>query len=524
MAKPGNDEVTTQGHARIFRQPGGPGFDRPVRYAGVSTQYLSIMGVSRAISGGRTPINVPDPQRRKAFRKVATTVEAPDNSTFDLHVLHNKGTIPFSQGDLLCPNNYYVSVGDCRNPSDFLRGWGSLMRVFFNANPDDAVDEGDLTGWDSDDQHEDTIPHTVDLIYSIGALNFGEQAGPQVDREVVDIAYGSNADCGYCGPADDGTGRIYVLTKSSGGGSPGLPGEVIYGIKNNLTGTYTWGEATITGLGATADPVAIEVIGDKVVVLVKSEGAYYHATINADTGIPGAFTKVTSGFVGAGGPNDIYTPDGVSAWIVGDGGYIYSLSSVGAAVVVASAATATSANLTRIDGDGEETMVAVGGSGTIVRSLNRGVTWGATSSAPAVGTNILQAVAVVDDVRYFIGSAQGYVYATANGGATWTEVSFSGSGSGVVYDILDVGAGTLYISHSNTTPTARIFSTWNGGVSWTNETPRINNLPTFNRANRLAAPRVSPASHTIAVNNLAVAGLSGGGTDGVIYLGVASIV
>jgi photosystem II stability/assembly factor-like uncharacterized protein len=524
MAKPGSDEVTTQGHARIFRQPDGPGFDRQVKYAGVATQYLAIQGVSRAISGGRTPINVPDPLRRKAFRKVGSTVEAPDNSTFDLHVLHKRGGIPFSQSDLLCPSNYYVSVGGCKAPSDFLRGWESLVRVFYNAQPDDAVDEGDITGWDSDDQHEDTIPHTVDLIYSVGALNFGEQAGPQVDREVVDIAYGSNADCGACGPADDGTGRIYAVTKSSGGGSPGLPGEVIYGIKNTLTGTYTWGEATITNLGATADPVAIEVIGDKVVVLVKSEGAYYHATINSDTGIPGAFTKVTSGFVGAGGPNDIYSPDGVTAWIVGDAGYIYNLPSVGSAVVVASAATATTANLTRIDGDGEDTIVAVGANGTIVRSLNRGVAFGATSSAPTVGTNILTALAVVDDTRYFVGSSQGYVYATATGGAAWSEVSFSGSGAGAVYDILDVGAGVLYISHSTSTPTARIFSTWDGGRSWTNESPRINNLATFNRANRLAAPRVSPSSHTIAANNLAVAGLSGGGTDGVIYLGAASIV
>lgn len=523
MGKPGNDEVTTQGHARIFRQPGGPGFDRPVRYAGVSTQYLAIQGVSRALSGGRTPINVPDPMRRKAFRKVGSTVEAPDNSTFDLHVLHKRGNIPFSQGDLLCPSNYYVPVGGCRNPSDFLRGWESLVRVFYNANPDDAVDEGDLTGWDSDDQHEDTIPHTVDLIYSVGAINFGEQAGPQVDREVVDIVYGSNADCGDCGPADDGTGRIYAVTKSSGGGSPGLPGEVIYGIKNTATGVYAWAEATITNLGATADPVAIEVIGDKVVVLVKSEGAYYWAAINADTGVPGTFTKVTSGFNAAGGPNDLYTPDGVTAWIVGDGGYIYSLPFVGAAVVPISANPTTS-NLTRIDGDGEETMVAVGGNGTIIRSLNRGVTWGATSSAPSTGTNILTAVAVSDDGRYFIGSAQGYVYATATGGAAWTEVAFSGSQAGAVYDILDVGAGVLYFSHSTGTPTARIFSTWNGGRDWTNESPRMNNLPTFNRANRLAAPRVSASSHTLAANNLAVAGLSGGGVDGVIYLGAASIV
>lgn len=522
MAKPTGDEILKQGHKRIFRQPGGPGIDNAIGYAGVSDQYLAIQGASRAINGGTDPINVPDPLRRLAFKKVGKTISAPGNNTFDLKVLTKHGTIPFTHSDLQCDQNLYVSVGECRQPSDFTRGWSDYVRVFAYATPDGDLDEGDLTGWGSDDMDEQTLPFVDQVRFSVGAINFGEKAGPQVDREVVGVVYGSSADCGVCGPRDDGTKRIYWVTKSSGGGSPGLPGEVIY----TTDGGTTFAEATITGLGATADPSGIEILSGKLVIIVNSEDAYYYADLNADTGVPGTFTKVTGGFVAAGSPNDIYTPDGVTGYICGDAGYVYKLSSVGSAVEVLTAGTVTTNNLTRIDGDDATTIVAVGGNATIVKSRNSGATWAATASAPLVGTNILQAVAVVDDVRYFVGSAQGYVYGTVNGGASWASVSFSGSGAGAVYDILDVGGGVLYISHSDATPTARIFSTWAGGApnTWTNEAPRINNLATFNRANRLAAPRVSVQAHTIAANYLAIAGLAGNGVDGFLGLGSANIV
>lgn len=523
MAKPSGDEVVKQGHKRIFRQPGGPGFGsaHAMRYAGVSDQYLAIQGANRAIVGSRNPINVPDPNRRLGFRKVGSTVEAPGNNTFDLKVLPRHGSIPFTHSDLLCPQNFYVSVGQCRNPGDPLRGWSDYVRVYAYAEVDGDVDEGDVTAaWDSDDASEETVPFVDAVRFDVGALNFGEKAGPQVDREVVGVVYGSNADCGVCGPRDDGTKRIYWVTKSSGGGSPGLPGEIIY----TVDGGTTFAEATITNLGATADPSGIEIVSGKLVVIVNSEDAYYWADINTDTGVPGSFTKVTTGFVAAGSPNDIYSPDGVTAYICGDAGYIYRIASVGSGVDVLTAGTVTTNNLTRIDGDDLTTIVAVGGNGTIIISHNNGATWGVSASAPSTGTNILQAVAVVDDNTYLIGSSTGYLYGTNNGGASWESVSFSGWGSGAIYDILDVGGGVLYLSHSNSTPTARIFSTWNGGADWTNENPRINNLATFSRANRLAAPRVSVQAHTIAANNLAIAGLAGNNTDGWLGLGAATIL
>lgn len=523
MSKVNNDEIVTQGHRRIWRQPGGAGADHPVRYSGVSDQYLAIQGVSKALNGGISPINVPDPYRRKAFKRVGRTVEASDFSSADLKVLEKHGTIPFPLGDLTCPSTYYIPTGKCKDPSNFNAGWSDSVMILSDAWPTDEVDIGDITAWDSDDQQEYSIGLTVGAIYAAGPLNFGEKAGPQIDREVVDIAYGSGIECGDCGPEDNGTKKIYALVKSSGGGSPGLPGEIVY----SLDGGTTWLEATITGLGATADPVALDIVGQYLVVLVASEGAYYYSSLSTTTGAPGAFTKVTAGFVGAGAPNDLYVLDSSNVFICGEGGYLYKLENVGSAVTVLSAATVTSNDLTRISGDGGDVIVAVGLNGTVVKSANRGATFATTVTAPTVGTNILQAVGVVNELRYWVGSSSGYLYYTANGGETWAESSFSGSQSGQIYDILVVTDEVIYFSHSTSTPTARIFATLNGGASnaaWIHTAPRINNLATFSRANRLAAPRLGEQSLTVAANNLAVAGLSGGGTDGILLLGIGNIL
>lgn len=525
MAKIDPNEIVTQGHRRIFRQPGGSGPDHAVIYAGVSDQYLAIQGVTRVINGGVSPINVPDPKRRKGFKRVGRTIEAGDFSKFDLKLLERRSSIPFALGDLSCEQTLYVPTGTCKDPSNFLHGWDGSVVILPNALPSDEVDIGDLTAaWESDDAQEYTIPHVMDTVYAITSLNFGAQAGPEVDREVVDLVYGGGIECGACGPADNGARRVYAITASSGSGSPGLPAEVVYTTYNPVTDTIDWDEATITGIGANANPSAIEIIGDKLIILVPSEGAYYYATLDATTGVPSSFTKVTSGFVAAGIPHDWYVLDSGNIFICGDAGYIYKLSDVGSAVTVVSAGTITTNNLLRIDGDDEDTIVIVGAANTILKSSNRGATFATTTASPATGTNVLQAVAVVDADRYWVGSNQGYLYWTATGGVQWYEQSFSGSQSGQIYDLLSVSGEVLYMSHSTSTPTARIFATWNGGRSWTNQAPRIKNLPTFNRATRLAAPRLDSQALTVASNNLAVGGLSGGGTDGILLLGIGNIV
>ena len=66
------------------------------------------------------------------------------------------------------------------------------------------------------------------------------------------------------------------------------PAEVQY----RVDGTANWIDLAITGIGATADPTAIDIVGDKLVVVVTSENAYYYATINASPACRGRSPKL----------------------------------------------------------------------------------------------------------------------------------------------------------------------------------------------------------------------------------------
>jgi len=505
------DEIITNKHIRSFIQFGSARPANQAKYAGQDAQYVSIEGVKQTELGGLDPIFVPDLRRIGQYRLVGRKFTPPTLPSATLKLLEKHGSIPRQLQKIGCQFNFYQPTGVCKDLSDFLAGWTDYVMVYSGAIVTDK-DLGKRTGWDSDDMLEDSLTVTLADIYPIGSLGFGEKAAAQVDREVADIAYGSAIQCGDCGPADDGTGRLYAVTKSSGAGSPGLPGEVQYSID----GGANWIELQITGIGATADPTGIAVVGNYVVVLVPSEGAYYYAEINTLTGVPGTFTKVTTGFVAAKFPNDMYVISSREIYFVGDGGYVYKSTDITAGVTVLDAGSATIQNLQRVHGVGE-TIVAVGAAGAIIKSTNRGATFAVTTITPTAAT--VQAISVLDAYRYWVGTNTGRVYSTINGGESWVEFSFSGAGNGNVYDIVFANDEVGYISHSTSTPTARIFSTWDGGNSWTRTAPRIRNLPTFGRATRLAVPDTDAG---VAANNLAVAGLSGGGTDGIVLLGIAS--
>jgi photosystem II stability/assembly factor-like uncharacterized protein len=209
-------------------------------------------------------------------------------------------------------------------------------------------------------------------------------------------------------------------------------------------------------------------------------------------------------------------------FFVGEGGYIYKSTDITAGVTAVNAGVATTSDLKRIHGNGD-TLVAVGESGAIVRSKNRGQTWATTTLSPTSAT--VRAIAVVTERIFWIGTSGGKVYWTGNGGETWTEsTAISGdlSTGAVIDDIVFVNRHVGWIVGRTSTPTARLFSTWDGGVLWTRQPERLVAWPTFARGNRIAAPY--DADSTTAANNVAVGGLSAGGTDGVLFQGVGNRV
>lgn len=512
MATTQSNETLTQNFIRAFTQRGGPSPSNPLLFAGQDEQYLMVGDISRPDRGAINPINVNALHTRGLFERTGITIEAPDIPTASITLKQRFGGVPWYKFRLNCPINVYESEGLCGDPADPINGW-STMNILSRGLSTDKTYQG-RTPFDGSDESLAEIGFSwLGDVYSVGGIVLGEVAAVDVTTEVVDIVYGNSQACSDCGPANDGTRWVYALQQTAGGSSA-VNGKVLYSVD----GGATWTASAISTLGVGALVTAIDLVGQYLVVVAKGENAYHVAQINQMTGAPGAWVKVTAGFVATKTPNDLFVESPNRVYFVGDGGYIYVSTDILAGVSVLSAAGATTNNLLRIHGT-KDTLVTVGASNAILKSQNRGATWAATVASV---TGTLQAVAVLSPLLYYVGTGAGGVSYTENGGATWTSLALPGSTLIAIHDIVFATAEVGYISATRTGPTATIFGTVFGGRSWSEAgTSRFPSAPTYGRANRLAFPLV-PDPQT-AAGNLAVAGLSGGLTDGVIYLGATPI-
>ena len=513
MPKLTADEVVTQQHKRAYIQWGGPRPNNPVNFAGQDAQYMSITGASNPEAGGFDPIWVPDPSNAKRYKLAGRMASAPDLPSATITFYEKHGFLP-RQLFKSCPFSVYEVTGICQDLSDLYNGVTDYAMVYSLARVA-GKNLGDRVTFDSDEAIGDELEVTLSDIYPVGTLGFGDNALTLIDREVLDVTYGTRQTCGNCGTENDGSKLIYAITRSSGG-SPGLPSEVIYSTDGGLT----WNQTTITGIGANEDPATVRVIGSRLVVLSPTagsatQGGYYWADIDQDTGIPGTWTKVTSGFVASAQPRDMFVLSPREIFFAADAGYLYKSTDIPSGVTVLNAASATTQNLARIRGV-DDAIVAVGAAGTVLRSTNRGATWATTQAAPT--TSGLQAVEVFDQKRIWVGSINGYIWSTIDGGKTWTRKGFSGEGTGQVFDIVFPTEEIGYMLHGNATPTARLFFTLDGGATWTNTGWRIVNWPVFNYAKRIAVPQSSDSA--VNVNNVAIAGITSA-NDGVLLVGIA---
>lgn len=506
------NQHNTQQHLRAFYQPGGPGPQQPTLYGGQDGGFIQIEGASQNFLGDVTAQFMPDPNRPGQWVPVAKMTSAPDLPGATVTFSEKKGGIPKSLMGQQCAFSLYESVGECKNPGNFLIGWENYVMVYPNGQGT-TVDMGDRTHYDGTDVLKEAIDTTWERNpFPVGPINVGVAAlGTLTAVKVEDIIYGNQVLCGgQCGPGNDGTKFMYACVDGAVAGKL----NVMYSVDGGVTWT-----SQLLALSVNAEiPTAIAQVGPYLVVLSKvgggaTQSAYYYTDINQVTGVPtfANWTKVTTGFlnVASRGANDIFVVSPNEVWFPADGGYIYKSTDITQGVTVALAAGISSANLLRMAGVGS-TYVAVGASATVAKSANAGRTWAATTTSPTVGG--AQAVAVTTPMVFWVGGDTGRLWYTIDGGESWVEKTFLGGGVGQVRDILFTTPEVGYFSHSTAAPLGRVFATWNGGYSWSNTAPRINALPAFANILRLATPDF--AGDMVAANNLAMAGTFTDATTG----------
>lgn len=509
------NETLTRNYIRAFTQRGGPGPGVELRYAGAQEQYLSVGDISRPDRGGINALNVNDPRRRGLFRRTGITIDAPDIPSNTVTFRQYFNGVAWYKFKLDCPVNIYESEGLCNDPADPVNGWITMNILSQGLSADKSYagrvpfDESDVTTTDVG------FSWTGD-VYSIGGIVIGEQGATDVTTEVVDIVYGGYQNCANCGTPNDGTKWIYALQQTAGGSSS-VNGKVLYSTDYGVT----WTALAITSLNAGSLVSAIDIVGNYLVVVSSTDNCYFITTINQLTGVPGStWTKVSTGFVAAKQPNDLFVESPSRVYFVGNGGYVYVSTNIAAGVSVLNAGAATAQNLARIHGD-SGTLLAVGAAGAVIKSLNKGATWVLTTTQLA-GT--LQAAAVRTQYGLWAGNSAGVTSYSSDQGETWTTLStLPGTAATGISDIIWTSAECGFIAATRTGPTAVIFATFDGGRTWA-EAPcsRLPAAPTYGRPNRIAFPP-SP-DIMIASNNIAVAGLAGGLTDGIILVGSAPVL
>lgn len=508
------NEVYTQRMGRLFFQIGGPAPDNPVTYYGVNAQYAMLESVKESY-GTVDPIYVKDPYITDKYRIVGRQRSVPDLASAKLTFLQKIGYVPQDIGKGGCEFNVYLPVGNCKSLADPTNGWEYLE--ILGGCIAETRDGGDVFVMDSDEQRADAYDLKILETYRVGQIAFGETATANIDREVFDVVWGGGLSCGDCGPADDGTTRLYAVTSSSGSGSPGIQAEVVYVNRNKATGAVTVYEYPLTYLTTSEQPAAIAIMGDYLIVVSNDAGSYAYATIDSVTGTLGSFTEITTGIVAAKEPNDIYVASPFQAYLCGDGGYIYGLTDVTAGLSVLDAGNASTQNLNRIDGN-DRTIVAVGASAAVVVSTNGGDSWGTPSAVP--GSAALTAIAVLSDHFWYAGGSSRYY--TRNGGVSWTQQTIADATTitDIVFPTPEIGY-TLY----GTGSAAKMQVTTFGGERWADVgvgtvNSRVRGWPTFQVANRIAYPS---GTVDIQAGVVAVGGRLGAAlTDGKLLIGVTA--
>lgn len=109
---------------------------------------------------------------------------------------------------------------------------------------------------------------------------------------------------------------------------------------------------------------------------------------------------------------------------------------------------------------------AAGGSNKIARTIDGGTNWSAVTGPTAENANDGMSIFAFDRNSAIIGYSSGTAYRTDDGGVTWSQLTYTGSGVGSVRDIVFFNDLLGYMALDNGTPVGTILWTIDGGYTW----------------------------------------------------------
>jgi len=398
-----------------------------------------------------------------------------------------------------CEFPLFLNAGDCARPDD-PNGWTSKIALIGaritsfgldgTFNPESGGDNATI---------KYNLPGSFKDMYPVRPINFQEFADSTTLADILDGLWYDVVNCGSCDTPSDGTRKLYFLAQANSG-SPGLSSQIV----RTVNGGQTWAALDIPVLGG-ASANRLIAMGSRLLVLSQNLGGYAWAEFtDIDAGTV-TWAAQTTGFVAGKAPRAGWSKSSFEAFIAGAGGYLYFINNAGDAPSrILTDGSLTTQNFNDIDGVGNN-IVAVGDSNAMIRSYNNGNSFSLVTG-PAVGVN-LTSVFVRDRNFYFVGTGNGRLYRTTDGGVTWTLSALSGLT--VINDIRFFDNFVGYLA-GEASGVAKVYRTTDGGVTWEN-TSKIKGLPTSQRINVVVPNPYDP-------NVLAVGGRKTAGGDGLIAI------
>jgi hypothetical protein len=454
--------------------------------------------------GDIEPIQCPDPENYGQFDEVGQIRGAIERASSSLagRYAANLASRLLGLAKLRCQVDVHVHFGVCTDPRVF-NAFTKAVILENVALPTWSTEELGAMSSDENAPVAENVDLNIGNVDEALPMTFQKRAGDTVQNEVVDVVNCSAISCGdECSDEDEGCEKIFALAGATTG-SPGTAPDVLYSEDKGVN----WGINEIDSLLPAESADALACVLDYVVV-VSGASCSMHYKSKADVllGTVGDWTEVTTGFVAAKCPNDIWSV-GYSAFIVGDGGYVYYTDDPTSSVSVLDAGVATTNNLQAVHALDDKFAVAVGASDTIIYTTNR-YNWVAATATG--GGNTLQAVWCKNEKEWFVVDNAGGLYYTLDGGNTWTEKGLPGTVT-ELHDVQMASDSVMYVAGRHDS-SGRIWRSYDGGFSFVALPEGISSLPEVRDINAIAA-----CSNDI--NHLCAVGEGATLNDGVILVG-----
>ena len=451
-----NGDVFTSRDGALWVQPGGPN---------TKPYYLGchdLGAIAEPGSGIGELIRCFD-QNTGGWKVIGQTKSPPDMVTTSVETVMGKAADWLEKAK--CPMPIYVNVRDCGRADTF----DNYVRSFILQK----AEVGDRGVNDIVHREDDTAAMmsfditAIPPVLRAFTLGVGRVTTSEV-QALNDVAFTKDVRCaGACGAYQD-AGKTGYAVGDALAASPANTADVL----KSTDGGETWA-ATSTDPFAGAEDISSVVLfymgRDTLRVLVArgttDAGAPAEVAYSDNGGTTWTVANVGSTnaqYATKGGA--LFALDQYNIWFASTGGYLYKSEDGGVSWTAKQTGVLTTGNYNCIHMANEREGFAGAAADVIVKTGNGGDTWTACT-ATGGGGDILTIFAL-DKYRVWVGTDDGDIYYSVDGGVTWTERTVTGLTAGTIADIQFANDMIGYLVHNTSGPVGRIYRTINGGYSW----------------------------------------------------------